>query len=855
MSALERLLPPAPGHTAIAPLFWQRGEGPSLITAELERMRAYGLDGVVVESRPHPGFLGPDWWRDLDAIIAGCRRLGMRAWIFDDQAYPTGFVAGAVPRHPAVRKRFVRHVAIEAPGPQRGGRLLVAPWLGEGERLLAAAGGRVAADGTLGELVDLGADVQALRWDVPAGRWRAILAIDTPRGGEEWTRDQLNPIDPAGVQLLLDTVYELHHRRYAADFGGTFAGFFSDEPRLGSTASYEAVIGRHPGVLPWSAALEEALRRRWGGGFACALVRLAHGGGAEAARNRHAYMDELTRAWRTAWSRIGAWCEQRGVEWTGHLVEDNGAHSRLGYGTGHFFRGTAGMHVGGMDAVYQIQPECRDGRLLTPFGELDASFFFWGITRLAASAAALDPGKRGVAMAECFGAYGWRHGLRDMLWLTNHLLARGINRLVPHAWSMRWPDADCPPHFHALGHNPQSRHFPRWAAYAGRLCRQLVGGSHPGEAAVLYHAEAEWSGACQPFEAALRVLALRQLDGEVLDAETLAGPRCTARAGRLAVAGGPDYACLVLPWAERQPLAVLARAAALAEAGVPVFVLRALPLAAVDGDGTAILTRLAACAVVLHEDALAQACIDRGLAAVTVEPPAERPDLRLWRYRRAGRDLLLAVNEDPRAPLAATLRLPPGMPAPAAYDAMHDARVPLTSSRRGDGGWDVALALEPAQALLLIAPGDDLAGLPLRAPLRAGAEFARLDDGWRVSTQVALQEPVAQPALTAPGDLTAALPGFAGSVRYERDVQLDGAAVLDLGEVEETASVRLDGVELGTRLAPPYRFALAPAQPGRHRLEVEVVTTLASAHGANRFDRAWVQRPAGLLGPVRLCEA
>ncbi len=856
-SLVERILPPVPGHTSIAPLFWLRGEGPELIHAELQRMHAYGIDGVIVESRPHPDFLGPLWWRDLEAIISTCRDLGMRVWVFDDQAFPTGGVNGAVPAHPAARKRFLRLTTIEAPGPVRGGRVLVAPWLGEDERLVAAAAARVVDDVLdAAGLIELGTDLDhgALRWDVPAGRWRVILAIDTPRGGEEWTKDHLNPTEAAGVDLLLSTVYEPHLTRYRADFGATFAGFFSDEPRFGNAATYDAVIGRYNMVLPWGPTLEARLRRRWGDGFACALPLLGQPTGAAAAA-RHAYMDEATDAWRAAWSRVGDWCGRHGVEWTGHLVEDSNAHCRLGYGAGHFVRGLANMHTSGLDAVFQIQPEMRDGRWHSPFGELDARFFYWGLTRLAASTAHLDPAKRGVTLAECFGAYGWQHGLRGMVWLTNHLLARGVNRLVPHAWSMRFPDGDCPPHFHALGNNPQSPHFPRWAAYAARLCRQLTGGEHRCEAAVLYHGEAEWAGACQPFHEVLRALAVRQLDGDVLSADLLTGPRIAARGGRIVVADGPDYGCLILPWAERLPLAVLRTAAGLAEAGVPVYILRALPMAAVDGDGCAALASLARNAVVLGDADLAQALIVRGLATITVEPPAPREMLRLWRYRRCGRDLLLVVNEDPADGTLANLRLPPGMPRPVAWDAMDDAQVALNTQSRADGGWDVEVALRANQALLLIAPGDGLAGLPRQPATACGAELLCLDRGWSVRSQVALAAVLEQPAISGPVDLTTVLPGFAGTVSYACTLQLDRTdAVLDLGEVQEVATARLNGIDLGTRLTPPYRFALAAvAHLGHNRLEVEVVTTLAPAHGSNFLDRAWVQRPAGLIGPVRVC--
>lgn len=44
--------------------------------------------------------------------------------------------------------------------------------------------------------------------------------------------------DPESCKVLLDAVYEPHWKHYAADFGKTIAGFFSDEPELGNAELY-----------------------------------------------------------------------------------------------------------------------------------------------------------------------------------------------------------------------------------------------------------------------------------------------------------------------------------------------------------------------------------------------------------------------------------------------------------------------------------------------------------------------------------------------------------------------------------------------------------------------------------------
>jgi len=76
--------------------------------------------------------------------------------------------------------------------------------------------------------------------------------------------------------------------------------------------------------------------------------------------------------------------------------------------------------------------------------------------------------------------------------------------------------------------------------------------------------------------------------------------------------------------------------------------------------------------------------------------------------------------------------------------------------------------------------------------------------------------------------------------------------LLDLGEVYEIASVRLNGRDAGVRISPPYYLNITGmGQEGSNILEIEVTNTLAKKiHDV--FSRAMVQEPSGLLGPVRI---
>ena len=90
-------------------------------------------------------------------------------------------------------------------------------------------------------------------------------------------------------------------------------------------------------------------------------------------------------------------------------------------------------------------------------------------------------------------------------------------------------------------------------------------------------------------------------------------------------------------------------------------------------------------------------------------------------------------------------------------------------------------------------------------------------------------------------------PARCGSTRGEEDRPRQ-----DLGEVFELATVRLNGVDLGTRIAPPYVFPVPEGVvSGSNTIQIDVTNTLAKAQ-PDFFSAFAQQEPSGLLGPVKL---
>lgn len=614
----------------ILPFLWMRGEEESVIRREISKIAECGIHSVCLEARPHPDFCGPGWWHDFDIVLDEAKKRDMRIWILDDKHFPTGYANGLVEsKYPERKKLYIGCTTADIFGKSHERTLnvkrMLKPTIGfwqigqpvnEEERknnsLLALIALPFAEGDQMQEkAVDLtdtyDPETGYATFTLPAGNWRvhAIYRTRTDGGNESY----INMLDAESARTQIEGVYEAHYARCADEFGKHIAGFFSDEPQLGNNNSVgnDNRLGKKRERIPWSEELEGMLKERWGEAFEENLPWLfaeSHEKSLES-QARYDYMDGVSRLYSKNFSvPVGTWCREHGVEYIGHVVEDSSLHSRLGMGAAHYFRAMEGQDMAGVDIIGGQYYFGAPAQTRTEMMDVDGEFFHYTLPLLGASSAHLDPRKKGRVMCELFGAYGWNFGVRDMRYLLDHLLATGINTLVPHAFSMaEYPDPDCPPHFYAGGHNPEFPAFAQLMKYANRMCGLLNGGKHVADAAVLYDAEADWAGERMPMQKVLRDLAEHQISADIVSLDMLTEPGWGASFedrdghGRLVINGvsseagkehgrlvmnGVSFDALVIPYAQYLPESILHFAERAEKAGFPILFVGELPEALLD---------------------------------------------------------------------------------------------------------------------------------------------------------------------------------------------------------------------------------------------------------------------------------
>ena len=843
------------------PFLWLHGdESEKRILEEIMAIKNCGFKAFCVESRPYEAFCKEPWWRDMGFILRKARELDMKVWLLDDKHFPTGYASGFFEKeeNAHLRKKLIREVQAEAVGPMRACKIDVEGGLDPSrERILSViayphleGGERLDPAGAI-DLTDTLRD-GTVYFDLPQGVYRVCALIETDGKGAHVTASSyIDMLNKESCEAMLRAVYLPHYEHFSEYFGNTFVGFFSDEPGfLNRVSTYHNKLGIIGEKYPWSASLVSLIAESAGVSeqeLRLLLPALWEDLGEKSALVRMHYMETVTRLYRENFSLLlGDFCRAHGVMYVGHVIEDQNAHMRLGYGSGHYFRALDGQDMAGIDIVLTQDipglgnrvhrgPACDGGRM-------DGSFFRYTLPKLASSHAHIDPKKGGRAMCEIFGAFGWAEGLPYMKGLADIMLASGVNHFVPHAFSAREEDPDCPPHFYNGGKYIHYPLFSRLVGYMDRLSHLFKDGTHLADVAVFYNAEGEWTGGKnQLFAEVCTALTQGTVDFDIIPFDTLCGAHIEN--GRLSV-GKESYGALIVSESEVWPYDRLSLFAKLAKEGLPILFTESLPRASAEGkEIDSLLPFLEA----VKTEALASVLHQRGLAALSGDGLTH---LRFYRAQREGKRFLMLSNEAVTEKICLSLSGPEQDGGCLLYEPWDNKLY------RGEvKGGRLSLTLEGGNMLVVVFGEEIPDGVPAfteetaRIPLALSYDIALKAEGEEGFSEYLAASPLVD--ITSPDRL----PRFSGSVRYRARFEArEGYTVLDLGEVGETAEAWLNGVYLGARINAPYKFSLKEAlKKGENELEAVVVSNAAHRR-RDGLSRYIFMPPTGILGEVALCK-
>lgn len=851
----------------IFPFFWQRGEDEKILREYMEVIEAANCHAVCVESRPHPDFCGEKWWQDMDVILDEARKRNMKVWILDDSHFPTGYANGAVVKAPLhLRRQSVYSRSFSVNGKKNFScniekvmRKLPKTFMGsvmerinknnqykfDDQHVIGVSASCLGQNEPIA--VPYHINGNKLQADLPQNVKKVYVTFLTRNAGIH--RNYINMLEKESCRILLDAVYEPHWEHYKDDFGKTIAGFFSDEPEIGNGVYFntEITVG-HDFDFPWSNSLEIELKKKLGENWVNLLPLLWENDANKdlTAYVRYTYMDIVTRLVEKCFSKqIGKWCQEHGVKYIGHMIEDNNQHARLGASLGHYFRGISGQHMAGIDDIGgQVLPQKEDapaeGQAKITGGR-DGEFYHYLLGKLGASAAAIDPKKQGNCMCEIFGNYGWSEGPRLEKYLADHFMVQGINRYVPHAFSAKpYPDPDCPPHFYANGHNPGYRHFGHVMAYMNRICNLISDGSAVVDTAIIYHGDAEWAGEAMLTQKPARILMENQVDFHILPMDVFSEReryQTVISPNGLAV-NGNYYQILIVPYAEYITREFAEAVKELKKNGCKVLFLDKLPKGIADTKESFEETNVEICSL--------SDILEHVTREVKIKPASFR--IRTLHYKGT-EELYYFVNEDDK--MYEGIAEIPITPNLYHYNAWEN-RAERIEYQIKDTHTEIRLSLKPGESAIYISGVCE----NLQEKILPKGNCVELNTGWKRSCCRSIDYPNFQNEKLILGfeDYGKENKKFSGFIAYEtvlsKKINTDAKkVVLEITDAGEDVEVFVNGISAGTQVVPPFYYDISELlAEAENIIRIEVATTLERERGVNK--KNW--KPIGITGKVNL---
>jgi hypothetical protein len=402
---------------------------------------------------PRPGliteYLSVNWFELFQYAVEKGKELGMDVWIYDENSYPSGFAGG--------------HVPDEMPESYNQGQGL-----------------RMTRFETLPDTCDkyylclkeeTGAysDITTSLSAEKGKTGKYLLFSKTYNGKSDWYGgfSYVDLLYPGVTQKFISVTMTGYEKYLGTEFGKTVPGIFTDEPQINS-----------PGGIRWTPDLFDVFMKQWHYDLRMQLPSLFEEVG-DWKKIRHNYTQTLLQLFIDRWAKPWyAYCEEKGLKFTGHYWEHEWPNMRPG---GDNMAMYAWHHVPAIDMLFN---QWDDSTTKAQFGNVRA------IKEL--SSAANQTGRQ-RKLSETYGGSGWDLTFTDMKRNGDWEYALGVNLMNQHLTYFTLAGArkyDYPPSFDY--HEPWWNNYKYINDHYARLSLALSAGRQINDILILEPTTSAW---------------------------------------------------------------------------------------------------------------------------------------------------------------------------------------------------------------------------------------------------------------------------------------------------------------------------------------------------------------------------
>lgn len=378
--------------------------------AEILGKMGFGGYHMHVRSGMATTYLSPEFLGLIRACVEKAKQTGMRAYLYDEDRWPSGAAGGLVTKDPEYRMRILIFTQISPEQLKnekatfRYSDAIESSFSPEAELL-----GRFSV--SLNEKGELVSYRKIGEGEAETGNlWYAYCQSPD---SSTWYNNQtyVNTLSKAAIDRFIEITYQAYLDSVGKDFGGAVPSIFTDEPQFARKSTLRFANSRETVTLPWSDDLPQTFAAAYGEDLIAHLPELywEMPDGIPSPIRYH-YHDHVCDRFTEAFAEnCGSWCEAHGLMLTGHMYGEPTLGSQT-VGIGEAMRAYHAFEIPGIDMLSNRHE--------------------YGTAKQAQSAVH-QYGKEGM-MSELYGVTGWDFDFRRHKTYGDWQAALGVTFRVPH---------------------------------------------------------------------------------------------------------------------------------------------------------------------------------------------------------------------------------------------------------------------------------------------------------------------------------------------------------------------------------------------------------------------------------------
>ncbi len=370
---------------------------------QIHVLKDMGFGGFFMHSRTGLAteYLGDEWFSLVNACADEAEKLGLEAWLYDEDRWPSGTAGGLVTKEPKYRLKFMRLRTVPAEQfTWKEG--IYAAFACDLKGLDYSNCVRIPSDTSASEYPGKTILVFTIEEMAPSSFYNGYTYADT--------------MNREATDYFLKLTHEQYKARCGDRLGKSIRGIFTDEPHRGALMCGFGISNPDGSwMTPWTDKLPEEFEDRIGYDLVDSLPELfLRPDGQPVTLTKYYYVETCQQLFLENWADpIYNWCAQNKLLLTGHVLHEDTLTAQTTM-QGSLMRFYESMHNPGVDVL------------------TEGNRSYWIVKQL--SSAARQLGQKWL-LSELDGVTGWQLDFEGHKAIGDWQALFGINVRCPHlAW-------------------------------------------------------------------------------------------------------------------------------------------------------------------------------------------------------------------------------------------------------------------------------------------------------------------------------------------------------------------------------------------------------------------------------------